>query len=507
MEIPTPSLKKMSLASRGLGRSDNRQPSPDNRYHPLVHDAVIVGAGPNGFAAGIVLAQAGLSVRILEAKESIGGGARTEALTLTGFHHDVCSAIHPMAVVSPFFRTLPLAEHGLQWAFSPSAIAHPLDDGTAATLEQSLDETAAGLGADADSYRRLMEPFVRNNRVVFEEILRPIRPIPRHPLVMARFGLAGLRSASSLAERFCGDRARGLFGGCAAHSFLPLEAAGSASFGIVLALAAHATGWPAAKGGSITIIRALDSLFRSLGGDVETSHPVRSLRDVPSSRVVLFDVTPRQLAAIAGEALPRGYVKRLRRFRYGPGVFKVDWALAGPIPWTAEACHRAATVHVGGTFEEIAEHERLIWRGLASDKPFVLVAQQSMFDDTRAPAGQHTGWAYCHVPHGSTQDMTDAIECQIERFAPGFKKIILARHTMNTEQYEHHDANLVGGDIAGGANLLTQFLTRPFAKFDPYSTPNPRLFLCSSSTPPGGGVHGMCGYWGARSALRHRFGR
>lgn len=472
-----------------------------------MHDAVIVGAGPNGFAAGIVLAQAGLSVRILEANAGIGGGARTEALTLPGFQHDVCSAIHPMGVVSPFFRSLPLADLGLEWAFSPSAIAHPLDDGTAVTIEQSLEETAAGLDDDGDSYRRLMQPFVRNQRALFEEILAPIRPIPRHPFLMARFGLAGLRSASSVAARFHGDRARAVFGGCAAHSFLPLEAAGSASFGIVLALAAHATGWPAARGGSIAIIHALDHLFRSLGGEVELNRQVRSMSDLPPSRVVLFDVTPRQLADIAGDALPPGYMRKLRRFRYGPGVFKMDWALAGPIPWTAEACHRAATVHVGGRFEEIAEHERLTWRGVASDKPFVLVAQQSMVDATRAPAGQHTGWGYCHVPHGSTQDMTEAIESQIERFAPGFRKLILARRTMNTEQYQRHDANFVGGDIAGGANLLTQFVTRPFPRIDPYSTPNPRIFICSSSTPPGGGVHGMCGYWGARSALRRRFGR
>ena len=468
-------------------------------------DVVVVGAGPNGYAAAIALAQRGLSVLILEAAPTAGGGARTEELTLPGFQHDVCSAIHPMGVVSPYFRTLPLAKHGLEWAFSPGAIAHPLDDRNAALLEESLDATAERLGEDGGAYRSLMAPLVRHREALFDEILRPIRLVPRHPFVLARFGLMGLRSARSLSRRFRSETMRALFGGCASHSFLPLEAAGSASFGLVLMLAAHATGWPAAKGGSISIIRALDSYFRSLGGRVETNHPVRSLADVPASKAVVFDVSPRQLGAIAGDALPAGYLRRLQKFRYGPGVFKVDWALSGPIPWKSEECHRAATVHVGGTFDEIARHEGEVWRGVASDRPFVLVAQQSMFDASRAPAGHHTGWAYCHVPNGSTVDMTDAIERQIERFAPGFRSRILARHTINSAQYERHNANFIGGDIAGGANTLSQFLMRPFPSLDPYATPNPRLFLCSSSTPPGGGVHGMCGYWAAQSVLRRRF--
>jgi phytoene dehydrogenase-like protein len=471
------------------------------------YDAVVVGAGPNGFAAGIVLARAGLSVQIIEANEGIGGGARTEELTFGGFRHDVCSAIHPMALVSPFLRTLPLDDHGLEWAWSPAAIAHPLEGGSAGRIVQSLDETADGLGPDGPAYRQLMQPFVARARDLFDEILRPIRPIPRHPVTMARFGLAGLRSAASIVKRWRTEKARALFAGCSAHSFLPLEETGSASFGLVLALAAHTVGWPAAKGGSIEIIRAMDSYFRSLGGEVRTKLRIRSMRDLPESRAVLFDVSPRQLADIAMDDLPRRYSKRLRAFRYGPGVFKVDWALAGPIPWTAEACHRAATVHVGGTFEEIAAHERATWRKVATERPFVLVAQQSMFDATRAPKGRHTGWAYCHVPNGSTVDMTGAIERQIERFAPGFSKLILARHTMNTEAFERHDANFIGGDIAGGANHLSQFLTRPFPALNPYATPNRRLYLCSSSTPPGGGVHGMCGYWAARSALRRSFGR
>jgi phytoene dehydrogenase-like protein len=469
-------------------------------------DAVVVGAGPNGLSAAIVLARAGLRVVILEANESIGGGARTAELTLPGYLHDVCSAIHPMGLVSPFFRTLPLAEHGLVWKESPLAIAHPLDDGTAAVLEQSVDATANTLGEDGDAWRDLLGPLARHADALFDEILRPIRIVPRHPLLMARFGMSALRSASSLAKsRFNGKHARALFAGCAGHSFLPLEATASASFGLALALAGHAVGWPAASGGSVSITNALSSYFRSLGGEIRTGTRVTSMRELPPSRAVIFDVTPRQLAAIAGDELPQRYVNKLTRFAYGPGVFKVDWALDGPIPWTAADCHRSATVHVGGTLDEVAEHERAVWEGRVTEKPFVLVAQQSLFDSSRAPAGKHTGWAYCHVPHGSTIDMTDAIEQQIERFAPGFRERILARHTMNTAQFETHDANFIGGDIAGGANGLLQFITRPFPSLDPYATPNERIYICSSSTPPGGGVHGMCGFWAATSALKRTF--
>ena len=470
-------------------------------------DAVVIGSGPNGLAASIVLARAGFSVLVLEAHETIGGGARTAELTLPGFHHDVCSAIHPMAVVSPFFQSLPLSEHGLVWLESPYAIAHPLDDGTAAVLELSLEKTASRLGDDADAYMRLMQPFASNAAALFDEILRPIRLLPRHPLLLARFGFDGLRSALSVAKRFRGDAARALFGGCAAHSFLPLDRSGSASFGLVLAIAGHTTGWPCAKGGSVAIVNALAGYLRALGGTIRTSTTVRSMRDVPPARAVIFDVTPRQLAVIAGDELPSSYVARLRRFRYGPGVFKVDWALDGPIPWRAGECKQAATVHVGGTIEEIANHEEAIWHGRATEKPFVLVAQQSLFDDTRAPAGKQTGWAYCHVPNGSSEDMTAAIEAQIERFAPGFRDRILGRHTMNTAAYEAYNANLVGGDISGGANTLLQVMARPFPRRDPYSTPNSRIFIASSSTPPGGGVHGMCGYWAGRSALKRLIGK
>lgn len=472
------------------------------------YDAVIVGSGPNGLAAAIVLAKEGLSVLVLEAKETIGGGARTEELTLPGFHHDICSAIHPMGVVSPFMRALPLTDHGLEWAWSPAAIAHPFDDGTVAVLEQSVDETAARLGRDENTYRSLMQPFADRAGQLFDDILQPILSfsLPEHPFTLARFGLLGLQSAARLASRFETPAARALLAGSAAHSFLPLERFGSASFGLALILAGHATGWPAAKGGSVSIVNAMASYLRSLGGEIVTSHRVRSLRDVPPSVVVLFDVTPIQLAYIAADELPSRYMRKLGRFRYGPGVFKIDWALDGEIPWKSAECARSATVHIGGTLEEIATHEHAVFHGRMTDKPFVLVAQQSMFDPTRAPEGKHTGWAYCHVPHGSTEDATEAIESQIERFAPGFRDRILAKHTINTAQYEEHNPNFIGGDIAGGANTMSQFLTRPFPKLDPYSTPNDRLFLCSSSTPPGGGVHGMCGYWAAHSALK-RFGK
>ena len=471
-------------------------------------DAVVVGGGPNGLAAAIVLARAGLAVRVLEANETVGGGARTRELTLPGFHHDICSAIHPMALVSPFLRSLPLKDFGLRWIYSPAAIAHPLDDGTAAVLEQSIEATGATLGEDAEAWRLLLEPLSSRSDDLFHDILRPVSPFPSHPFLMARFGLSGLQPALRLARsHFKGAHARALFAGCSAHSVLPLEKLASAAFGLVLAVAGHAIGWPCAEGGSEQITRAMVAYFHSLGGSIETSRRVSSLADIPPSRAVLFDLSPRQIAGIAGEELPAGYVRRLRRFRPGPGVFKVDWALDGPIPWKAEACHRAATVHVGGRMEEIAESERAMWSGRVTEKPFVLVAQQGLFDSSRAPAGKQTGWAYCHVPNGCTVDMTDAIEGQIERFAPGFRDRILARHTFSPAKYEEHDANFIGGDMAGGANDLSQFLTRPFPSWNPYQTPSRRFYICSSSTPPGGGVHGMCGYWAATAALKRSFGR
>jgi phytoene dehydrogenase-like protein len=469
------------------------------------YDAVVVGAGPNGLSAAIVLAKAGLSVCVLEAKETIGGGARTEELTLPGYLHDICSAIHPVGVVSPFFQTIGLEKWGVEWVYPPIALAHALEDGEAALLYPSLEETARGLGVDGEAYASMVEPFIKHAGDFFTEILKPIR-FPRHPFLMQRFGLIALRSATGLARsRFQTDKARALFAGCCAHSVLPLEQKGTASFGLVLLLAGHAINWPCVRGGSIKIIDALAACFQSMGGEIRTGWPVRSIKELPPSRGVLFDLTPRQVLEIAGEELPEGYRKKLSKFRYGPGVFKIDWALAGPVPWKNKECSAAATVHVGGTIEEVAESERIMYKGNHAERPFVLFAQQSLFDETRAPDGKQTGWAYCHVPSGSTYDMTERIERQIERFAPGFRDLILARHTFNTHEVEAHNANMIGGDIGGGANDLWQFLARPFPRLDPYSTPNEKIFLCSSSTPPGGGVHGMCGYWAAQSSLKNLF--
>jgi phytoene dehydrogenase-like protein len=470
-------------------------------------DAVVVGAGPNGLTAAVLLSTAGLSVLVLERNARIGGSCRTESLTLPGFAHDVCGAIHPMGIVSPIFRRLPLAAHGLEWVVAPLPLAHPLDDGRAAVLARGVSATAGPLGPhDGPVWTHLMQPFVEGSDALFSSILRPVR-LPTHPFLMARFGLAGLQSSQRLIARFADTPARALFAGCAAHSFLDLDAAGSASFGIVLAVAGQAVDWPVARRGSQQIVEALGSIARSNGCEIRTNVSVRSVDELPSSRAVLFDVTPRQLDAIAGARLPRRYQEQLRRYRYGPGAFKVDYALSGPIPWRAEACRHAATVHVGGTSDEVARSEAEMANGRICEQPFVLVAQQSQFDETRAPAGRHTGWAYCHVPHGSSVDMTGRIERQLERFAPGFRDLILGRHVMPPAALEAHNPNLVGGDIGGGANTLSQFLLRPFPRWNPYTTPDPRLFICSSSTPPGGGVHGMCGYWAARTVLRRVFGK
>jgi phytoene dehydrogenase-like protein len=472
--------------------------------HPS--DAVVVGSGPNGLAGAIVLAQAGRAVTVLEGAEKIGGGCRSEELTLPGFVHDPCSTVHALALASPFLRSLPLAQHGLELVQPAAPLAHPLDDGSAVMLERSVEDTARGLDLDAQAYRRLFDPLVGSSDNLMREILGPLRP-PSHPLLMARFGSSALRSASGLARsRFEGKRARALLAGCAAHSMLSLRSPATAAFGIVLALSAHRVGWPVVRGGSQRLADALASQLRSLGGRIEVGHWVQSLDELPDAGIMLVDVTPRQLLRLAGRRLPGGYARRLGRYRYGPGVFKLDWALDGPIPWSAPEVARAGTVHIGGTLDEIAASEEAVAQGEHPDRPFVLLVQSSLFDPTRAPAGKHTAWAYCHVPSGSPRDMTKAIEAQVERFAPGFKDLIAARSAMSPAEVERRNPNYVGGDINGGAQDLRQLFTRPVARPVPYSTPVEGLYICSSSTPPGGGVHGMCGYWAARAALR-RTGR
>lgn len=466
------------------------------------YDAVVIGSGPNGLAAAITIARAQRSVLVIEAEPTLGGGTRSSELTLPGFVHDVCSAIHPLAIASPFFRSVPLAEHGLECLHSPAALAHPLDDGTAAVLDRSIEETGRSLGPDAAAYRRLMEPLVAHAEALFFETLGPFRP-PRHPSTMARFGLRALRSARGLAEAwFRGPHARALFAGMAAHSILPLEEKLTAAVGLMLGTAGHAVGWPVLKGGSQRITQAMTAYLKSLGGELVTGWRVQSLAELPAARAYLFDTAPRHLARICGEQLPSRFRQKLEKFRHGPGAFKLDLALNGPIPWRAEGCRRAATVHLGGTLDEIAAGEAAVWRGEHPERPYVLVAQQSLFDPTRAPPGKHTGWAYCHVPSGSTVDMTEAIERQMERFAPGFRDCILARSTLTPASFEQHNANYIGGDISGGVMDARQLFTRPTARIVPYSTPAKNIFLCSSSTPPGGGVHGMCGYFAAQAALR-----
>ena len=463
---------------------------------------MVVGAGPNGLAAAIVLAQAGCGVKLIEGAETLGGGCRSEELTLPGYIHDPCSTVHSLALASPFLRNLPLAEHGLELVHPDAPLAHPLDDGSAVVLERSVDETAQGLGVDAQAYRRLFDPLVRSADELMQGILGPLRP-PRHPLVLVRFGVSALRSATGLARsRFQGERARALLAGCCAHSMLSLRTPGSASFGIVLALSAHHVGWPVTRGGSQRLADALASHLRSLGGEIQTGRWVESLDEIAGAATTLLDVTPRQLLRLAGDRLPDRYARRLARYRYGPGVFKLDWALDGPIPWRAAEASRAGTVHLGGTLAEIAASEEAVSRSDHPARPFVLLVQPSMFDPTRAPAGKHTAWAYCHVPNGSSRDMTAVIEAQVERFAPGFKDLIAARSAMDSAEVERRNPNYVGGDINGGVQDLRQLFTRPVARPVPYSTPLDGLYICSSSTPPGGGVHGMCGYFAARSALR-----
>jgi phytoene dehydrogenase-like protein len=464
-------------------------------------DAVVVGSGPNGLAAALTLARAGLVVDVFEGARTPGGGCRTEELTLPGFHHDVCSAVHPLAAVSPFFRRSGLAARGVRLRTSKVAFAHPLDGGRAAAVTQSVEETARGLGRDAAAYQRLFAPLVRDAELTVPTVLSPLRSVPPHPVAVARYGLPGLLPAGVLARRFAGEEARALVAGAAAHSMLPLTAPLTSAFGLLLMMTAHHVGWPVVEGGSARIAGALVDELTSLGGQVVTGRWIGSLRDLPAVRAVLLDVSPRGLARLAGERLPRRTRRALGRFRYGPGVCKVDWALGGPVPWAAAACRDAVTLHLGGTFAEIASSESDVTAGRHPERPYCIVAQPGIVDPTRAPAGHQTLWAYCHVPAGSTVDMTERIEAQIERFAPGFRDLVLARSTVTAAQEERRNPNYVVGDINGGLPTLRQTLLRPTIRWRPYRTGLPGVYLCSASTPPGGGVHGMCGYGAAHAAL------
>ncbi len=469
----------------------------------MTRKACVIGAGPNGLAAAIVLAQAGLQVDVLEAQSTPGGAARTLELTLPGFRHDFGSAVYPLGAGSPFFSSLPLINHGLEWIHSPAALAHPLDDGTAVMLERDLLETRDSLGIDGPAWDKLMRPFAERWTELAPEVLRPLPFIPRHPWLMARFGMVALQSARAVARRFRKERTRALFAGLAAHSFLSLDEPLSAAFAILMAAPAHAVGWPIPRGGAQSLTNALCGYLSTFGSKVQTSSPVQSLAALanvfPKYDLTLCDLTPRQLVEIAGGRLSERYKQRLGRYRYGAGVFKVDYALNAPIPWKAPDCLRAATVHLGGSFEEIAASEKAIRMGQNADRPFVLLAQPSLFDSTRAPAGKHTAWAYCHVPNGSKENVLEKLEDQIERFAPGFRECVLARRVFSPADLESMDANLVGGDIGGGAMDIRQFLFRPTWRH--YATSARDIYICSASTPPGGGVHGMCGYHAAKMAL------
>lgn len=468
-----------------------------------LHDAIIVGAGPNGMAAAITLIQKGHSVLVLEAQDQWGGSAKTAEITLPGFLHDTCSAVHPLAVGSPFLRTLPLKPFGLKWIHPPLPLAHPFENALPALLHRSLDATAKTLDpADQESYLKLFSPFVANWEILFEGVLG-LPHFPKHPFFLAKFGRHAIRSAEALARhQFKGPRARGLFAGLAAHSFLPLSQSPSSAIGLVLAIAAHSVGWPIPEGGSQKISDALVGYFKSLGGEIQTGKVIRSARDLPRSKVTLFDLTFPNLLRSVGDAFPPSYQQSLKKWKGSPAVFKMDWALSQPIPWKDPSCALAGTVHLGGTLEEIARSEALPWIQQVSKKPYVLLAQPSLFDTTRAPRGQQTVWAYCHVPLSDQTDYSSLIENQIERFAPGFKNLILSKSISSPADIERRNANLVGGDITGGIGDLRQFVIQPFLKRDPYALPHPGWYLCSSSAPPGPGVHGMCGFYAAQSALK-----
>ena len=469
-------------------------------------DAVVVGAGPNGLAAAITLAGAGWAVHVVEAEEAIGGGCRTGELTLPGYRHDICSTVHALAPVSPFLRSLDLTRYGVEWVRSPAALAHAFPDRPAALVESDLDATASRLGRDGAAYRRLLRRVVRHPETLGAEVLAPLVHLPRHPWFLARFGLDAMQPATLLARRFATPEARALIAGAVAHSTAPLGQPLTAAFALVMLGSAHIGGWPVARGGSQSVTDALAARLGELGGSIETGRVVRRMSELPRARAYLFDVSPEQLSAICADDLPRRYLRALARFRRGPGVFKLDYALDGPIPWRDPACLRAATVHVGASFEEMAAAEADVNRSRVPDRPFLIVVQASLVDPTRAPSGQHTAWVYCHVPNGCTVDMTERIERRLEVFAPGFRDRILARHVLDPAGVAVHNRNNVGGDIAGGRNSVGQLVFRPVPRLASYATPNPSVFLCSSSTPPGGGVHGMCGHLAARVALR-RHGR
>ena len=466
-------------------------------------DAVVVGSGPNGLAAAIELARAGCSVCVFEARDTLGGGARSAELTLPGFVHDVCSAIHPLGNVSPFFKSLPLAQFGLEWIQPAAALAHPFDDGTAAVLEQSIERTSATLAPDERAYANVFAPLVRNAGKLIREILAPPAHVPHHPWALARFGIKAIQSAETFNQRhFKGNRARSLFAGISGHANMPLHLRPTAGFGLLLGMLGHSNGWPIVRGGSQKLSDALASYLKSLGGRTVTGTRISSLGDLPTARAILLDITPKQLLKLASDRFPPSYRWELQKYQYGPGVFKMDWALNSPIPWNAKECGRAATVHVGGSAEEIIAAEAAVDKGRCPDRPFVLLAQQSLFDPSRAPEGHHTAWAYCHLPRGSTVDMSERIESQIERFAPGFRDCIISRHIMTPADFENYNPNYIGGDITGGIQNVLQMVARPSLRLRPYSTPVDDLFICSSSTPPGGAVHGMCGFYAARTALR-----
>lgn len=469
---------------------------------PTGPDAVVVGAGPNGLAAALTMARAGLTVHVFEGSGTPGGGCRTEEVTLPGFHHDICSAVHPLAAASPFFTGTDLAAAGVRLLTPPVAFANPIDGGRAGAVSGSVQETAAGLGADAGTYRRLLGPLVRDADYILPAMLAPLRTIPAHPVAVARFGLEALLPASELGRRFRTQEAKALLAGVSAHSFLRLDAPGSGGFGLLLTMIAHSVGWPVVEGGSARLIDAMVGELTSLGGQVITGQWIKSLADLPPARATLLDITPRQFIALAGDAMPSRYARALAGFRYGPGICKVDWALSGPVPWTAPACRQAGTLHLGGTLAETTRAEAEVTAGKHPESPFCIVAQPGIVDPSRAPAGNQTLWGYCHVPAGSTVDMTGRIEAQIERFAPGAADLIRARSARTPADLEAANANYLGGDIGGGVADLLGVLARPLPLSDPYRTPNPRLYLCSASTPPGAGVHGMCGYHAARSALR-----